>query len=91
MNKPVRIVRRLPLAKGYKGVMPIYASFGGGKIPIEVEVTGKETVEVPAGKFECYKLHLTSSIKISGTRPTPIVILSKWRPAASRASWSRSG
>ncbi len=54
----VELFRRLPLTEGYKAITPIYASFGGGKIPIEVEVTAKETVEVPAGKFECYKLHL---------------------------------
>ena len=58
-EQAVELFRRLPLAKGYKGITPIFASFGGGAIPIEVEVTAKETVEVPAGKFECYKLHLS--------------------------------
>ncbi|HEY4761719.1 MAG TPA: tetratricopeptide repeat protein [Thermoguttaceae bacterium] len=55
----VELFRRLPLSEGYKATTPIYVPFGGGKIDFPVEVTGKETVEVPAGKFECYKLYLS--------------------------------
>ncbi|MBN2477357.1 MAG: tetratricopeptide repeat protein [Pirellulales bacterium] len=50
------LFRRLPLADDYKRQMPICATFGTGPIKLDVEVTGKETVEVPAGRFECYKL-----------------------------------
>jgi hypothetical protein len=50
------LFRRLPLADNYKGKTPICATFGGGPMNLDVEVTGKETVEAPAGKFECYKL-----------------------------------
>jgi len=50
------LFRRLPLADDYKGTLPICATFGGGAMKLDVEVTGKETLEVPAGKFECYKL-----------------------------------
>jgi hypothetical protein len=50
--------RRLPLAVGYKTTIPIMATLGAGKFPLGVEVTGKETIEVPAGKFECFKLVL---------------------------------
>lgn len=52
------LMRCLPLAKGYQATIPIYASFGGGQIPIEIEVIAKETVEVAAGKFECFKVEL---------------------------------
>ncbi len=51
-----QLFRRLPLADDYKGKMHIYATYGGGAMKLDVAVTGKETVEVPAGKFECYKL-----------------------------------
>jgi hypothetical protein len=50
------LFRRLPLADDYVGKLPIYASFGAGAIELEAEVTGKEAVETPAGKFECYKV-----------------------------------
>ncbi len=50
------VFRRLPLTDDYKGEMPICVTFGAGPIKLGVEVTGKETLEVPAGTFECYKL-----------------------------------
>jgi len=54
-----QILRRLPLAEGYKGVLPFYVPLGGQKINLPFEVAGKETLEVPAGKFECYKVPLS--------------------------------
>ena len=53
-----QILRRLPLAEGYKGVLPLYIPVGGQKLGLAFEVAGKETIEVPAGKFECYKVPL---------------------------------
>ena len=50
--------RRLPWSKGYKVTAPVYVPFGGGKIDLPIEVAGIETIESPAGKFECYKLQL---------------------------------
>jgi hypothetical protein len=50
------LFRRLPLTDDYTGELPICATFGAGPIKLEAEVTGKETLEVPAGTFECYKL-----------------------------------
>jgi hypothetical protein len=53
----VHLIRRLPLDLGYKASLPIIASLGGGAvIPITVEVTAKETVQTPAGEFECFKV-----------------------------------
>ncbi len=52
------VFRRLPLAEGYKAKIPIYASFGGGKVDIDLTVNGIETVVVPAGEFRCYKVTL---------------------------------
>ena len=54
----VHLFRRLPLAEGYKSKVPIFVTFGAGDIGLEVEVTAKEKVTVPAGQFECYKLDL---------------------------------
>jgi tetratricopeptide (TPR) repeat protein len=51
-----QLFRQLPLTDNYKATVPICVTFGGGPMKLDVEVTGKETVEVPAGKFECYKL-----------------------------------
>ncbi|HYW78686.1 MAG TPA: tetratricopeptide repeat protein [Thermoguttaceae bacterium] len=55
----MHLFRRLPLKEGYKATLPIYTTFGSGKIDLKSAVTAKETLEVPAGKFECYKLELT--------------------------------
>ncbi|PHR96098.1 MAG: hypothetical protein COA78_29140 [Blastopirellula sp.] len=52
------LFRRLPLAEGYKATLPIYATFGSGPIMLDVEVDGIETLEVGAGKFECFKLDI---------------------------------
>lgn len=53
------LFRRLPLAIGYKSTVNILPSLGGGAtLPLPVEVTGTETVTVPAGTFPCYRLDL---------------------------------
>ena len=50
--------RQLPLAEVYKVDLPIFSPMGAGKIHLPLSVLGKETIEVPAGKFECFKIHL---------------------------------
>jgi hypothetical protein len=52
------VFRCLPMADGYKTTVPIFTSFGATTININFEVTGKETVEVPAGKFRCFRVLL---------------------------------
>jgi Tetratricopeptide repeat/Protein of unknown function (DUF3108) len=52
------LFRRLPLAVGYKTTINIIPTLTGTKIPLGMEVSDKETVTVPAGTFECYKLVL---------------------------------
>ena len=51
------VIRRLPLAVGYKTTVPILG-IGGNKISLPIEVKGKELVKVPAGEFECFKINL---------------------------------
>ncbi len=55
-EQSILLIRRLPLAKDYKATIPIFASFGESAMEVELEVTALETIEVPAGKFECYRL-----------------------------------
>ncbi len=38
--------------------MTVVSSLGSGEVKILLEVPKKETLDVPAGKFECYKLEL---------------------------------
>jgi hypothetical protein len=56
----VHAMRRLPLQVGYKTTMPVVAAPWPAEavIPLGIEVQAKETVETPAGKFDCYKVHL---------------------------------
>ena len=55
----MHMLRRLPLEVAYKTKMPVITTLGGGVVvPIGLEVTKKETVETPAGKFECFKVAL---------------------------------
>ncbi len=54
----VQLFRRLPLEIGYKASIPIVTSLGANKIDIPVNVETTETLTVPAGTFECYKLVL---------------------------------
>jgi len=67
------IIRRLPLAVGYKTTIPVTT---GLPIPVQTElsVTGIEVVQVTAGKFNCYKVSFPTSgqtlwIAVDGTRP----------------------
>lgn len=55
----VELFRRLPLEQVTQRSVPIFVPFGAGEIEIGLEVLGKETVEVPAGTFECLKVNLS--------------------------------
>ena len=55
-----QLIRRLPLASGYKTTVHTFTGLGGGNIiPVQVAVTGSEKLEVPAGTFDCYKVELS--------------------------------
>ncbi|MCC7409692.1 MAG: DUF3108 domain-containing protein [Phycisphaeraceae bacterium] len=53
------LIRRLPLAEGYATKFPIYPIQGGVVVECDIDVLGKETVSVPAGTFDCYKVKLS--------------------------------
>jgi hypothetical protein len=52
-------MRCLPLADGYKACQQIMASLGSHVVPITLEVSGPEQVQVPAGAYNCYKVELS--------------------------------
>jgi hypothetical protein len=55
----VHLIRRLPLAQGFKTMLPLVASLAGTSVKsVELEVIDKEVIEAPAGKFECFKVRL---------------------------------
>ena len=73
LEESVFTIRRLPLAVGYKTTIPVTE---GLPTPVQAElsVTGIETVQVPAGKFNCYKISFaalgqTLWIAVDGARP----------------------
>jgi uncharacterized protein len=49
------LIRRLPLSVGYKSSFQVFSPLGSGTTKVALEVTGKEMVQVPAGRFECFK------------------------------------
>ncbi|MGD9635047.1 MAG: tetratricopeptide repeat protein [Pirellulales bacterium] len=55
----VELFRRLPLAEGYKTTITVVTSLGGNQLSLVITVSGKETITVPAGTYECYKLDLS--------------------------------
>jgi len=56
------VFRCLPMGEKYKTSVPVFTSFGGIAIQVGFDVQGKETVEVPAGKFDCLKVLLPMPI-----------------------------
>jgi len=54
-----QLIRRLPLAPNYSTTLQIFTSLGGGNvIAIKLEVEGVESIQVPAGTFECFRVKL---------------------------------
>ncbi len=52
------LVRRLPLEVGSKETIRSISTMAGAAGPAEVEVKAKETVTVPAGELECYRVEI---------------------------------
>lgn len=57
-EQAIYLIRRLPLAEGYKTSFTIFSVMGGDTVECRIEVRGKEKIDVPAGAFECYKINL---------------------------------
>ena len=72
-EESVFLLRRLPLEIGYKTTIPV-TSNTIAPVQLELVVTGIESVETPAGKFNCYKVSFKSLgqtfwIGVDKTRP----------------------
>ena len=60
-EEAIQLMRRLPLAVGYKTSVRIITTLGGGTIiPLEIVVTNVESIVVAAGAFDCYKAELSN-------------------------------
>jgi len=57
-EQAIQLMRRLPFAEGYKTSLKFLPSLGGMVLLVELEVIKRETVEVPAGRFDCFKVEL---------------------------------
>lgn len=57
-EEAIFLLRRLPLSVGQKSVLHL-VSPAGPDIQITADVQGIEDVQVPAGKFKCYKVELS--------------------------------
>jgi hypothetical protein len=73
LEQSVFLMRRLPLAVGYKTTLPV-TSNSYAPSQLELAVAGIETVSTPAGKFNCYKVAFaaigqTFWIGVEGARP----------------------
>ncbi len=53
-----QVFRRLPLADGFKSEITVVSTLGTAEVPLGLEVTKIESIEVPAGKFECFRMQL---------------------------------
>ncbi len=59
-EQAMQLMRRLPLATGYTTTLTIFVGLGGGsQIPVGLSVDARESVTVPAGTFDAYKVVLT--------------------------------
>jgi hypothetical protein len=72
-EESVFLMRRLPLAVGYKTTLPVTSNWYAPR-PMELAVTGIESVQTAAGKFNCYKVSFTAIgqtfwIGVEGARP----------------------
>jgi tetratricopeptide (TPR) repeat protein len=50
------LLRCLPLQEGYKITIPVFDPSNGSIYDIKVAVVARETIEVPAGRFDCFKI-----------------------------------
>jgi hypothetical protein len=57
-EEAIQLMRRLPLETNYQTTVRFLSSLAGSIVPVKLDVPGVETVAVPAGTFDCYKVEL---------------------------------
>ena len=60
-NEIVGVLRRLPLAIGYKTSLPIFTAGGVEPTQISIAVTAEDDVKTPAGDFRAYRIEANQS------------------------------
>jgi tetratricopeptide (TPR) repeat protein len=60
-NEIVAVLRRLPLAMGYKTSLPVFTAAGMDTSQMRVAVTAEEDIKTPAGDFHAFKVELNQS------------------------------
>ncbi len=58
-EEAIQWMRRLPLADGYTNGQPVLSTLVATTVPITWSVSGPESVLVPAGSYNCYKVELS--------------------------------
>lgn len=56
----VPLLRRLPLKEGFQITIPLFESSTATSANVKFSVSGRETITVPAGTFDCYKVAMIS-------------------------------
>jgi hypothetical protein len=56
------LIRRLPLAKGFKAALAAFSVQTGLIHRYDLKVTGREKITVPAGTYDCYKIDVAISV-----------------------------
>ncbi len=56
----VPLLRRLPLKEGFQATVPLLEASTATSANVRFSVTGRETITVPAGTFDCYKVVMAS-------------------------------
>jgi hypothetical protein len=55
----VPLLRCLPLREGFQATIPLFAASSGSFANVKFSVVSRETISVPAGSFDCYKIVMT--------------------------------
>lgn len=63
----VFLIRRMPLQEGFENTFTIFSAASGVAVDCRIKVTGREMLQVPAGKFDCYKAELTMGSEEAST------------------------
>jgi tetratricopeptide (TPR) repeat protein len=56
MWQTIPILRRLPLQEGFHATIPLFEEITGSLANFQFSVAARETITVPAGSFDCYKV-----------------------------------
>jgi len=60
-EEAVPVLRRVPLAAGYRTSGSLFSAWGGKNMHLQLEVTGSERIQVSAGTFDCFKVETTDA------------------------------